>query len=63
MNGKKKDIPEKRLSAIGRLPSDIDGDEPRHRCIICCRSDWESNMRIDVNKFGTSWFCRRCENV
>ena len=52
------DIPEKRLSAIGRLPSDIDGDEPRHDCGHCGRSRFESDLRLR----GESYLCEDCDD-
>ena len=61
-----KDMPEKRLSAIGRLPSDIDGDEPRQKCHYCGRSDWESSISCTSVRHGFvisyRYLCKKCDD-
>ena len=55
-------VEEKRLSSVGRQPSDVDGDTPRRNCAACGRSDFEDNMTFVVDEFGESWICYGCSN-
>jgi len=45
-------IPEKRLSSIGRYPSDIDGDCDRTSCADCGINRCTHEMDLRVNNYG-----------
>lgn len=56
-----KQIPDRRLATVGRLPSDIDGDEQRVTCESCGVRMWESEAITEwVPTRGTAKYCRDC---
>ena len=56
-----KQIPERRLSSVGRLPSDIDGDDQRVTCDDCGKRLWESEAFVRwTTTRGSVTCCRDC---
>lgn len=59
-----KQIPDRRLATVGRLPSDIDGDEQRVTCDYCGCRMWESESVTEwVPTRGTKNYCRDCADA
>ena len=56
-----KQIPDRRFATVGRLPSDMDGDEQRITCADCGRTMWKSEALTEFTPTrGTVQLCRYC---